>query len=141
VDKIQSLYQGRPASLQEAEVRVPKLFQDHFEELEHWTPIAYPGTKNYPGSPAYSVSTFTELCKLSVIMNAILNNVYGVKSSKRNPQRLAEDLDSMHKDLESWQASLPEHLKFDPLMDNESVPPPHVLSLQSVASFLLCKRF
>jgi hypothetical protein len=75
VDKIQSLYQGRPVSLQEADTRVPILFQDQYEELEHWTPFAYSETQRYPGSPAYSVSTFTELCKLSVIMNAILNNV------------------------------------------------------------------
>lgn len=35
VDKIQSLYQGRPASLQEFDIRVPLTFNDDFEELEH----------------------------------------------------------------------------------------------------------
>lgn len=130
VDKIQSLYQGRPVSLQEADIRVPILFQDQYEELEHWTPFAYSETQRYPGSPAYSVSTFTELCKLSIIMNAILNNVYGVKSVKRAPEKLAEDLERMHADLENWQAALPEHLAFDPTIVGWPVPPPHVLSLQ-----------
>ena len=131
MDKIQSLYQGRPVSIQDADIRVPILFQDQYEELEHWIPFAYPDTASYPGSPAYSVSTFTELCKLSVIMNAILNNVYGVKSSKRSPQNLTDDLEGMQKDLESWKAALPEHLAFDPaLTTSRNVPPPHVLSLQ-----------
>ena len=35
VDKIQSLYQGRPASLQEFDIRVPLTFNDNYEELEH----------------------------------------------------------------------------------------------------------
>ena len=35
VDKIQSLYQGRPASLQEFDIRVPLTFNDTYEELEH----------------------------------------------------------------------------------------------------------
>jgi hypothetical protein len=76
VDKIRSLYQGRPVSLQEADTRVPMVFKDRCEKLEHWMPFAYSGTRGYPGSPAYSILTFTELCKLSVIMNDILNNVY-----------------------------------------------------------------
>ncbi|KFY21975.1 hypothetical protein V493_06942 [Pseudogymnoascus sp. VKM F-4281 (FW-2241)] len=137
VDKIQSLYQGRPVSLQEADIRVPILFQDQYEELERWTPIAYPETQSYPGSPAYSISTFTELCKLSVIMNAILNNVYGVKSAKRAPEKLAEDLKSMHADLENWQAALPEHIAFDPSIVGGPVPPPHILSLHAMFNVLL----
>ncbi|KAH8590539.1 fungal-specific transcription factor domain-containing protein [Bisporella sp. PMI_857] len=137
VDKIQSLYQGRPVSIQEADIKVPILFQDRYEELEHWTPFAYPDTASYPGSPAYSVSTFTELCKLSVIMNAILNNVYGVKSSKRAPTTLTKDLERMQMDLEGWKAALPEHLTFDLSGLNKTVPPPHVLSLHAMYNVLL----
>ncbi|KAG4443078.1 hypothetical protein IFR05_001404 [Cadophora sp. M221] len=137
VDKIQSLYQGRPVSIQEADIRVPILFQDQYEELEEWQPFAYPETQRYHGSPAYSISTFTELCKLSVIMNAILTNVYGVKSAKRAPEQLAEDLERMHLDLEKWRDALPEHLVFDPLARDAAVPPPHVLSLHSMFNVLL----
>ncbi|KAH9215900.1 fungal-specific transcription factor domain-containing protein [Leptodontidium sp. 2 PMI_412] len=137
VDKIQSLYQGRPVSIQEADIRVPILFQDQYEELEEWQPFAYPETQRYHGSPAYSISTFTELCKLSVIMNAILTNVYGVKSAKRAPEQLAEDLENMHLDLKKWRDALPEHLVFDPLARGAAVPPPHVLSLHSMFNVLL----
>jgi hypothetical protein len=65
-------------------------------------------------------------------MNAILNNVYGVKSAKRAPEKLAADLEKMHTDLENWQAALPEHLAFDTSVVDGPVPPPHVLSLQWV---------
>ena len=108
------------------------IFQDHYEELEHWTPVAYSGTQDYSGSPAYSVSTLTELCQLSVTMNSILNKVYGVKSAKRGPEKLAEDLESMHSELKNWQKSLPAHLRFDPSAMAGVAPPPHVLSLQMV---------
>jgi hypothetical protein len=117
-------------SLQEADTRVPMTFQDRYEELEHWMPFAYSGTRDYPGSPAYSVSTFTELCKLSVIMNNILNNIYAEKSVRREPQQLAEDLKNRHGDLEKWEAALPLHLRFDVVESTGIVPPPHVLSLQ-----------
>ncbi|PVH83883.1 hypothetical protein DL98DRAFT_547184 [Cadophora sp. DSE1049] len=137
VDKIQSLYQGRPVSIQEVDVRTPILFQDQYEELEHWQPFAYSETQRYPGSPAYSVSTFTELCKLSVIMNSILNIVYGVKSTKMAPELLAGDLERMHDELESWKTGLPEHLAFDPSIPEQAVPPPHVLSLHSMYNVLL----
>ena len=124
VDKIQSLYQGRPVSLRYSDVKVPIFFQDPYEELEHWTPFAYPGTAHYTGSPAYSVSTFTELCKLSIIMDDILDNVYGVKSSKRKPETLIAHLEEMQRDLENWKAGLPQHLNFEPAR-NQVVPPPH----------------
>jgi hypothetical protein len=129
VDKIQSLYQGRPASLQEIETSVPITFMDHYEELEHWTPFAYGETQSHPGSPAYSVSTFTELCKLSLIMNRILNRVYGERSSKRRRDELADDLKSLHADLEQWKTDLPPHLNYDPSQPSNPIPPPHVLSL------------
>lgn len=41
IDKIQSLYQGRPATLQASQCDVPIVFKDEYEELEHWAPFAY----------------------------------------------------------------------------------------------------
>lgn len=129
VDKIQSLYQGRPVSLQEQECSVSIQFMDHYEELENWKPFAYSETHKYPGSPAYSVSTFTQLCKLSLIMNQILNKVYGERSSKRSPSELARDLKLLHSDLDKWWENLPPHLTYDPAEMSTPIPPPHVLSL------------
>jgi hypothetical protein len=107
---------------------VPILFLDQFEELESWNPFAYPNTASYPGSPAYSVSTFTELCKLSVIMNSILDHVYGVQTSKQEPEALVRRLEEMQHSLTEWREALPSHLNYDPT-SKQVAPPPHVLSL------------
>jgi len=130
VDKLHSLYQGRPVSLQETEMRVPITFLDQYEELEPWKPYAYSETNKYPGSPAFSVSTFTQLCKLSVIMNRILNKIYAERSVKRNKDELASDLETLHEEIEQWRQDLPAHLIFNPGESTQvQPPPPHVLSL------------
>ncbi|CRK31805.1 hypothetical protein BN1708_016016, partial [Verticillium longisporum] len=77
VDKIQSLYQGRPVTIKESDTLVPIKFLDTYEEFEHWRPFAYSSQSNdCPGSPAYSASTFTSLCRLSVAMSDILGCIY-----------------------------------------------------------------
>lgn len=136
VDKVQSLYQGRPASLQDFDTNVSLSFLDHYEELEHWQPFAYSDVQSYPGSPAYSVSTFTELCKLSLILNGILNKVYSERSSNRSPQELMATLASLDTQLQSWQHGLPDHLQFSNSAI-QTTPPPHVLSLLSLYNVLL----
>lgn len=129
VDKLHSLYQGRPVSLQEGDIRVPTTFLDTYEELESWKPFAYPETRSYVGSPSYSVSTFVQLCKLSVIMNRILNKVYAERSSRRSVQELVNDLKFLHQELVQWREDLPGHLTFNPGDTSAIIPPPHVLSL------------
>src|SRR4051812_36868336 len=107
---MQSLYQGRPASLQEFDARVPLTFLDTYEEFEYWLPFAYTNSApNYPGSPAYSVSTFTELCKLSVIMNKILTKMYS-EGKKQQPAELVKDQKRLYAEVKSWRRALPEHL-------------------------------
>ncbi|KAJ5627857.1 hypothetical protein N7490_010085 [Penicillium lividum] len=136
VDKIQSLYQGRPASLQDFDTKVSMTFLDHYEELEHWQPFAYTDVQSYPGSPAYSVSTFTELCKLSLILNGILNKVYSERSSNRSSQELVTTLNGMNEQLKGWHDALPEYLQFGN-STTQITPPPHVLSLLALYNVLL----
>ncbi|KAJ6109482.1 hypothetical protein N7486_001717 [Penicillium sp. IBT 16267x] len=136
VDKIQSLYQGRPASLQDFDTKVSMTFLDQYEELEHWQPFAYTDVQSYPGSPAYSVSTFTEICKLSLILNGILNKVYSERSSNWSPQELITTLNALDEQLQGWHDTLPEHLRFDNLT-TQVTPPPHVLSLLALYNVLL----
>lgn len=133
MDKIQSLYQGRPASLRESDALVPIKFLDTFEEFEYWTPFAYtPQPSPYQGSAAYSVSTFTHLCKLSVTMSDILSNIYTERSFSGTPAEMSKMLQSLHSKLMSWREALPSHLAVDTRSDQEPCPPPHVLSLQYV---------
>ncbi|KAH6632432.1 PrpF protein-domain-containing protein [Chaetomium tenue] len=137
VDKIQSLYQGRPPSLQDIDTRVPLVFRDRYEELDYWTPFAFNASSNYPGCPAYSVSTFTELCKLCVIMNQIINKLYAEKSVRKHPSQLHDDLEALKKQLELWSRELPEHLVYPSAHASKPTPPPHVLSLQAMFNVLL----
>lgn len=128
VDKIQSLYQGRPVSLQHCDTRVSLSFMDHYEELEPWQPFAYSDTQSYSGSPGYSVSTFIQLCKLSLVLNEILNKVYSERSSNRSPHDLIASLNTLDGQLREWYDALPDHLRFN-AHATKVVPPPHVLSL------------
>ncbi|KAL2862458.1 PrpF protein-domain-containing protein [Aspergillus lucknowensis] len=139
VDKIQSLYQGRPVSLKETDALVPIKFLDTYEELEHWMPFAYStSAPDYPGTPAYSTSTFTFLCKLSLIMSDILNCIYTERSFDQSPTDLANMLDRVQLRLDQWQASLPEHLRFDPGRSHTlAFPPPHVSSLHAMFNVLV----
>lgn len=136
VDKIQALYQGRPASLQDFDTKVSLSFLDHYEELENWQPFAYSDVQSYPGSPAYSVSTFTELCKLSLILNGILNKVYSERSSTKSSHELIATLATLDGQLQSWQQELPDHLQFNNNV-HKTTPPPHVFSLLSLYNVLL----
>ncbi|KAL4735115.1 fungal-specific transcription factor domain-containing protein [Aspergillus similis] len=139
VDKIQSLYQGRPVSLKETDALVPIKFLDTYEELEHWQPFAYSNcASNYPGMPAYSTSTFTFLCKLSLTMSDILSCIYTERSSNQSPHELAKMLDELQLRLDQWEASLPKHLRFDPgHVRTVAFPPPHVSSLHAMHNSLV----
>ncbi|KAH7173958.1 fungal-specific transcription factor domain-containing protein [Fusarium flagelliforme] len=139
VDKIQSLYQGRPVTLKEADAMVPIKFVDTYSELEFWQPFAYSTLKNnYTGSPAYSISTFTALCKLSIVMSDIMSCIYTVRTTEQNPGELSKMLDKLQRKLREWQDALPDHLK--PEVANQpggEVPPPHVLSLHAMYNVLV----
>ncbi|PGH03228.1 hypothetical protein AJ79_07423 [Helicocarpus griseus UAMH5409] len=139
VDKIQSLYQGRPVSLKEPDALVPIKFLDTFEELEHWQPFAYSTpASDYPGSPAYSISTFTFLCKLSITMSDILSCIYTERSFDQSPAELASMLEKLQLKLDNWLDSLPSHLQFDSAESQSvSFPPPHVFSLHAMYNVLV----
>jgi hypothetical protein len=133
IDKMQSLYQGRPVSLKDTDVLVPIKFLDTHEELQDWQPFAYSTlTPKYSGSPAYSVSTFSALCRLSLVMSDILSCIYTERCVDQSSADLTNMLDKLQVKLDDWKAALPNHIQLN-LLDPEgatSFPPPHVFSLQ-----------
>lgn len=132
VDKMQSLYQGRPATLRASDQRVPIKFLDTYEELEHWYPFAYTSGTSYPGSPSYSVSTFQELCKLCIILHDVLDKMYCEGTEKRSTDNVIKDVELLEVRIQDWMKALPDHLKLTAANDSryEHTPPPHVFSLQ-----------
>ncbi|KAH8722352.1 fungal-specific transcription factor domain-containing protein [Phaeosphaeriaceae sp. PMI808] len=138
VDKVQSLYQGRPVSIKESDTLVPIKFLDTYEELEHWAPFAYSTqpSSTYLGSPAYSISTFRHLCQLSVILSDILSTIYTERSLDSSPRELSSKLESIHAKLTTWHSLLPIHLAVD-VKKEPITPPPHVLSLHAMYNVLM----
>lgn len=132
VDKMQSLYQGRPATLQARGQQVPIKFLDTYEELEHWSPFAYTADPTYPGSPSYSVSTFQEFCKLCIILHDVLDKMYCEGSEKRSTDNIIQDVEILESRIQCWMRELRDHLRLDASNGNEyeSILPPHVFSLQ-----------
>ncbi|KAF2010107.1 hypothetical protein BU24DRAFT_357605 [Aaosphaeria arxii CBS 175.79] len=138
VDKIQSLYQGRPVSIKESDTLVPIKFLDTYEELENWSPFAYStqSSSTYQGSPAYSITTFQHLCKLSVILSDILSTIYTERTFDSSPGELSAKLESIHSKLTTWHSHLPAHLAVD-VKKEPITPPPHVLSLHAMYNVLM----
>lgn len=121
---------------------MPPVFFDMYEEQEPWTPFAFPSTGAFDSSPSYSVSTFKELCSLSVLLvsgnharwctlltlisqGRIINSFYGERDC---PDPL-QQLEALNASLAEWSDRLPSYLRYDPSQGDASVPPPHVLSL------------
>ncbi|VUC31504.1 unnamed protein product [Clonostachys rosea] len=132
IDKVQSIYQGRPSRLKDIDNSVPILFLDEYEEYELFHTLTYSATPQQLARPTYAVSTFQELCRLSMIMDRIIQSIYSEKSSSTSPAELSNTLQSIQTALESWRMSLPTHLSIQ--LDNPAITSvlPHTLSLLSM---------
>lgn len=138
VDKLQSLYQGRPTRLHESDTNLPMAFMDKHEELELFSPLSYTENSNSPVSPVYSISIFKELCKLSIILDKILLSNYAENSGSRDPVAWIKERDLLHSALENWRHAFPQHLDVETAVStNKDLPLPHILSLLYVSSFSL----
>ncbi|KUJ11238.1 uncharacterized protein LY89DRAFT_594836 [Mollisia scopiformis] len=127
-DKLQSLSQGRPALLADSGTSLPLSFLDDHDELELFNALSYTENSASLMTPVYSISTFAEFCKLSIILDKILSNFYMEKSSSRDPTDLLNASKSLHAELENWRRSLPTHLDIK-IADRARIKLPHFLSL------------
>ncbi|KAL4886093.1 fungal-specific transcription factor domain-containing protein [Aspergillus karnatakaensis] len=128
-DKLQSVYQGRPARLREHDNSVPLKFLDEFEELEPFSTNGYAAVPTSLGCPGYGVSTFEQLCKLSVIMDRILLNIYAETSSYKDPGELIRMSNLLDDDLKAWRKALPTHFAAILVGTGNGPALPHTISL------------
>ncbi|KAF5243798.1 hypothetical protein FANTH_7992 [Fusarium anthophilum] len=128
-DKVQSIYQGRPTRLREHDNRVPIVFLDEYEELEDFHTRTYSAQPSRLDCPTYSVSTFVQLCKLSIIVDRILCALYAERSATKNADQIWQTAQSLHGDLQSWKDGLPECLRVDLNDPTSSNILPHNLTL------------
>jgi hypothetical protein len=109
-DKVQSIYQGRPVRLRNAECSVPMSFLDEYEELELFDSLTYSATPRRTNTPTRSVSINAVMCKLSILAEVVIETFYAEESSLKDSQALLETAASLKADLELWRSSLPIHL-------------------------------
>ncbi|KAF5601681.1 Nit-4-like protein [Fusarium subglutinans] len=136
-DKVQSIYQGRPTRLREHDNRVPIVFLDEYEELEDFHTRTYCAQPSQLDCPTYSVSTFVQLCKLSIIVDRILCALYAERSATKNADQTWQTAQSLHADLQSWKDGLPECLRVDLNDPTSSNILPHNLTLLALYNSLI----
>jgi hypothetical protein len=105
------------------------MFLDEYEELEDFTNRTFSTKPKAIGCPAYSVSAFEQLCKLSIVMDRILCTLYAEKSASKHADEVWESAQVLHCQLRSWIRNLPDNLRVqldDPADANIL---PHTLSL------------
>lgn len=103
---------------------------DNYAENEYWSPCK--GSLNlstipageYPELKAHSVSGFENSCKLSVILNDIICQLY----ARRRSVDIEEASKRIRSRLDEWREKSPSHLKLDPDDLPEICPPPHILA-------------
>ena len=130
MDKVQSIYQGRPTRLRERDSRVPLQFLDEYDELEPFSTLTYSAVPRPMDCPTYSISAFQQLCKISTIMDRILYSLYSAQSASQDPVGLYHTSEALLDDLRGWRESLPSHLSIKLDRPEQATSLPHTLSLQ-----------
>ena len=77
----------------------------------------------------FSVSCFANSCKLSIIINDIIVQLY----SRRNRTMTEAALKDIETRLDLWRARSPAHLRYEPDNLPDICPPPHIISQKQVA--------
>ncbi|CAF3605235.1 unnamed protein product [Fusarium graminearum] len=129
-DKAISLYTGRLPAVTELP-QSPIDFMDDSAESDTWSPYhedTSPLTRlapnQYPAMQSHAVSCFANSCRLSVIINDIIVQLY----AKRSREMTETSLNDIKARLDSWRAESPAHLRYDPENLPTACPPPHIIS-------------
>ncbi|KAL6246665.1 hypothetical protein RBB50_005972 [Rhinocladiella similis] len=146
-DKILSLYLGRMPGFTPNTEEVPVNFMDDYSDNDLWAPYYgetprpdVPNAPNYQPCPGYVVSCFRQLCKLCVILNDVMHNIYSPEAAARRDMEEEERSTEakaaneaifvrISRDLRDWLISLPSHLRINPDQMPSLAPPVHIMSL------------
>lgn len=145
-DKILSLYLGRmPGFTHPATDDIPMTFMDDYSDSDLWAPYYGETPKpdhaqapNYPPCPGYVVSCFQQNCRLCVILNDLMQNIYSPEAAARRDDEEnsaeakaanEEPFIRISRDLREWYIALPPHLRINPDQMPTLAPPVHIMSL------------
>ena len=102
---------------------------DEYEELESFNTLTYSYSPAQLDLSTHSVTTFEQLCKLSIVMDRIISCLYAEQSLMRDVDDLLLDANWLHSELERWRSELPAHLVVRLDEPSGSIILPHNLSL------------
>jgi hypothetical protein len=97
---------------------------------EDTSPLTRLAPNKYPAMQSNAVSCFANSCRLSVIINDIIVQLY----AKRSREMTETSLNDIKARLDCWRAESPPHLRYDPEHLPTACPPPHIISQKSVTS-------
>ena len=123
------MYQGRPARLREADNNVSILFLDEYDELDPFHTSGYASEPEQLGYPGHGVSSFEQLCKLSIIMDRMICDLYTEKSFQKSFTELLRISRLLDDDLKAWRSALPPHLSTLLESPDKATYLPHTISL------------
>ncbi|EPE10138.1 nitrogen assimilation transcription factor nira [Ophiostoma piceae UAMH 11346] len=128
-EKLQSIYLGRPATIQLRDAHASRNFLDTFEELEPWAPYADPKSQSdatslaasggqWTNAVTHSVSVFQQLCQLAIIMTNIINKIYFAtdRAARKKTARALREIDDA---LIRWYHELPPQIVYEPWSTNK----------------------
>ena len=129
-DKIISLYFGRHPTLQEPPAAIC-LFEGLSDGDDLWQPYDAEDSRNYPPLQSQKIACFTNFCKLGIIINDVLLNIYG----KQRTQDVVEFIRAANQRLQIWRNNSPTGLRIDVTGAPDKrfhCPPQHILTQKSV---------
>lgn len=104
---------------------------DDYAEYEPWSPyygdsinLSKTSIGEYPPYKAHTVTCFKNSCKLAVIINDIILQLYS-RGSTLDAEDTLRDTKAR---LDTWREQSPPHLKYDPDHLPDYCPPPHILT-------------
>ncbi|KAI8946143.1 fungal-specific transcription factor domain-containing protein [Xylaria longipes] len=144
-DKATSLYAGRLPTITEALPQDTLDLLDDSADNDLWVPYYHDsvdltklGHGHYPPTQGHLVGSFINSCRLSIIINDIITQLY----SRRNREATQIAFKDIKDRLYLWRTNSPAHLKYDPDRLPSVCPPPHIISqnLLYFASVILAHR-
>ncbi|KAK0215761.1 fungal-specific transcription factor domain-containing protein [Armillaria fumosa] len=116
LDRLISLYLGRPVMLQEEDfdLELPMECDDEYWDIGLDREVHF----CQPADKPSKVSYFTAQIRLSGIMSVVVRNLYSIQKGRdmlglteKDEQQIVADIDSS---MNAWMNSIPDHLRWDP---------------------------
>ncbi|KAK0184811.1 fungal-specific transcription factor domain-containing protein, partial [Armillaria mellea] len=116
LDRLLSLYEGRPIMMQEEDfdVELPVECDDEYWDIRSDGEVRF----CHPGNKPSKISYFNAQIGLSGIMSVIVRNLYSIKKGqdklglpRKDGNRIVSEIDSS---MNAWMNSIPDHLRWDP---------------------------